>query len=249
MVCLQPETSAHRKLILRGRIRELEAARASAFAYQRNFHRFLLDWVWTQDEARAGRVARLPDDPYLVDVCDALIERDLLFVEKSRRVRGSWIACAFDLWIAAGGQDPRWPQLMLSTHNRQVILAARKLKDLQGSAWFLRERVKYIYDQALLHGIREVWPDFPVFAWTYAEARGSNGSRINAVPSGSDVMRGPGATLLHAEEVAFWGRAKAAISGARPIVQGGGHILLITTPSAGTYAEMIRNGKLRSKEE
>lgn len=241
------ELPEQRLLALHDRMRVLKQGLLQSALYQRDFRRFLLDWVWTQDEERGGQVARLPDDPYLGDVCDALIERILLLAEKSRRVRGSWIACGFDLWVAAGGQDPRWPSLMLSTHNRQVVLAARKLKDFQGSAWFLRERIRFIYDQAIRRGIHEVWPEFPEFEFTYSEARGSNGARINAVPSGSDQLRGPGATLIHGEEVAFWPAAKAAIAGALPCIQNGGHIILITTPQAGTHAEQIRNGTLKKR--
>ena len=135
--------------------------------------------------------------------------------------------------------------LMRSIENRQVILVARRLQKLSGSAWFLRERVKFLYDQAMARGIQQAWPEFPTFEWTYEEARGSNGSRINAVPSGPDQIPGAGATLIHAEEVAFWPAAKASIARMRPTVQGGGHLVLVTTAQAGTFAEELRNGTLQ----
>lgn len=239
------ETGGHRTQALRDRLLDIKVGERRAGPWQRSFRAFLREWVWTQDEARGGQVARFPDYPYIDEVCDALLTYDLLFIEKSRRVLASWTVCAFDLWVAAGGQDPRWPSLMLSTDNRQVILAARKLKDLQGSAWFLRERVKFIYDQAIARGIQSVWPEFPTFEWTYAEARASNGARINAVPSGADQMRGPGATVVHCEETSFWPQARASLSGARPVTQGGGHIVLVSTAQGGTFAEDIRNGTIR----
>jgi len=241
------ETGAHVVAALHDRLREIKVGAQRAGPWQTNFRAFLRDWVWTQDEARGGLVARLPEDPYLDEVCDTLMERSLLMVEKSRRVRASWIVSALNLWVAAGGQDPRWPSLMLSTHNRQVVLAARKLKDLQGSAWFLRERVKFLYDQAVARGIQEHWPEFPTCEWTYSEARGSNGARINAVPSGSDQLRGPGATVIHCEEAAFWPRAKSTIAGMLPIVLGGGHVVLVTTAQGGTHAQDIRDGNVQRR--
>jgi hypothetical protein len=135
----------------------------------------------------------------------------------------------------AGGQDERWPALMRSVRNRQVILASRKLEDLQGSAWFLRERVKFIVDELERRGIRSHWPEFPTFEWTFAEGRASNGSRINAVPQGADQMRGAGGTIIHAEECATWEQQQASIESAKLVTQGGGHMVMVTTSRVGCY--------------
>lgn len=240
------ETALRRTLAIQQQMRARKHSRGQVMAYQGDLRAFLRDWVWTQDEARGGRIAQMPDAPYIDEVCSAILECDLLLIEKSRRVMGSWILSATGIWIAAGGQDPRWPTLMLATGHRQVIVAARKLRDLQGSAWFLRERYRFLHDQAVAHGIRDVWPEFPAATWTYTEARFANGSRINAVPSGSDALRGPGATLIHGEEAAFWPAARLAISGARPVVTNGGHFCLITTACAGTHCHDLRDGKLTS---
>lgn len=209
---------------------------AATNPFQRDFHKFLTELVWTKDEARAGVVRKVPDWPLFRDLTDDLITESLLFLDKSRRVMASWTVCAFDVWILAGGQDPRWPTLMLSTHNRQVILASRKLEDLQGSQWFLHERVKFIVDELERRNVREHWPGFPTFEWTASQGRASNGSNIDAVPQGANQMRGAGATVIHAEEVATWEQAQPSIESAKMVTQGGGHMVCLSTAQVGTYA-------------
>src|SRR5260370_41094497 len=130
-------------------------------AYSTDFYRFLMECVWTRDEARGGRVAPIPRYPFLKDLCDDLIVEEKLFIEKSRRVLATWVACAFDVWIAAGGQDPRWPVLMNARGNRQVYLCHRKFEDADKC---LEMRTWFIIQQLMARDIWKVWPDLP--HWT-----------------------------------------------------------------------------------
>lgn len=224
--------------------------------YQTSFRAFLKDCVWTADEARGGRVAQAPDWPFLDHFCDLLIERPIILVEKSRRVFASWTICAEDVWVAAGGQDDRWrgsrtdehpegePTLMFNTGRRQVYIVSRKY---ESSVFFLHRRVRFMVEQLEARNIREKWPDFPFFTWRENDAQLSNGSVITAVAQGSDQLRGPGATLVHLEELAFWEQAQQTVEGLFPIVQGGGHVVAVTTPQAATYAHDIREGTLKSR--
>jgi hypothetical protein len=238
----KPQTKAERLVAaVRKKKAEVEAS-----VYQRDFHKFLTELVWTRDEARAGVVRKFPDYPYLKDICDALIERDLLLMEKSRRVLASWVVCAFDIWVCAGGQDPRWVNsdgenvLMLSQRNRKVLVAALKQEGEQSSEWFLHERIKAILEESEAHGLREAWPSFP--QWTAVSDKilfRETNSYIAAVPEGPDKLRGAGTTFIHAEEVAFWPHAKASITAALPVLQGGGHICGVTTAQVNSFAAEI----------
>jgi hypothetical protein len=211
--------------------------------YQTDFHAFLTRLVWTKDEAAGGRVARFPEWPYIQDICDDLILRPKLFFEKSRRVLATWAACAFDVWVAGGGQDPRWPTLMYATGNRQVFLCHRKFED---SNKYLRERVWFVIDELSRRRVWDDWPDFPQWHWKEGEISASNGSLITAVAQGSDQTRGFAATALHLEELAFWENAQETVEGALHTLRGGGHVYAITTPKANTYAKHIRDGKIAS---
>ena len=204
--------------------------------YQRDLRGFIRDLVWTVDESRAGMVRQFPDWPMLDDLCDDLLVEPLLFLNKSRRCMATWTAAAFSVWLLAGGQDPRWPVLMHSRNNRSIILASRKLEDIGGSAYFLRERVRWLVENLEERNIRETWPTFPTFTWTFSEGRASNGSRINAVPQGKDQCRGAGTTLVWMEEVAMWTEAQPSIESAKMTTQGGGHCLLISTAQVGGFA-------------
>jgi hypothetical protein len=240
----EAETRLERLAMVREQLERLQDAAQNP--YQRNFEHFLRELVWTTDEARGGRVARVPEWDFLSEIDELLITRRKLLIEKSRRVFASWTVCAFDLWLAAGGQDPRWPELMLGNSHRQIFIVARKFEK-PGSDWFLQSRVRTIYDQFELHGGRDHWPEFPKFAFKEGEATGSNGSHITAVAQGANQLRGPGATFVHCEEAAFWELAQPTMEGLLPTLLGGGHVVVVTTAQAGTYAQQIRDGTLNSK--
>jgi hypothetical protein len=239
---LVPETAEEMLLTLAEHLEALAKPREYS-VYSTDFARFLKERVWTRDEARGGRVARFPDYAFLQDLCDDLLTEPKLMVEKSRRVLATWTACAFDVWIAAGGQDPRWPALMNARGNRQVFLIHQKFEDAEK---VLRTRTWHIIEQLEERGIREVWPDFPRWTRKEGELAADNGSYITGLPEGSNQTRGPGATLLHVEELAFLNNAKALIEGALPTLRGGGHIVAISTANASSYAKLLVEGSLRS---
>src|SRR5213079_3385439 len=127
----EDESPFDRLRILGNRARELKDPAANR--YRNDFHAFLTECVWTKDEA-AGRVAPMPSYPFLKDLCDDLVTEKKLLVEKSRRVLASWTVCAFDVWVASGGRDPRWETLMSGDGHRLVWLSARQSEQAN---WFL----------------------------------------------------------------------------------------------------------------
>lgn len=243
------EAALRKIAALTGRIRQIQNPPAPN-PYQADFHAFLRDCCWTIDEARGGKVARYPAHwPFVADLVDAFMICPLLMIEKSRRVLASWTACAMDIWLAAGGQDPRWrspsgePVLLNSDSYRQVFVVARKYED---SCRFLHRRVKPIADFFEKYGGRELWPSFPRFDWMEGEGRVSNGSLITAVAQGADQLRGPGATFVHVEEFSFMEQAQRTLSGLIPTVAGGGHVAMLTTALANSYAKLVRDGALKA---
>ena len=217
-------------------LEQLLAACPAPNRLQKSFLTFWREEVFTKDESRGGAVRKAPDWPMFVDLEDDLLTEPLQVWDKARRVMASWLACAFDVWLIAGGQDPRWPALMQSRQNRQIILAAGHLEEIAGSAWFLQERVRFIVEALEERNIRERWPDFPEFSWSFTQGRASNGGRINAVAQGKDQLRGPGATAIHMEEISRWTQAKESIESAKLVTQGGGHCYCLTTAKVGVFA-------------
>lgn len=245
---ITPGTAADRDNLLKElvllRQREWEIEHPEENVYQRSFTRFRTELCWTRDEERGGRVALIPDYPYLREVDYHLMTKTPLMTAKARRMLMSWTAIALDLWITGGGQDPRWVDhqgnavLMNGTENRKVIIGARKLEDENGSADFL-SRARFMYEQFEARGGREKWPAFPTIKWGYAQAKASNGSILSAVPQGKDQLAGSGATLVHLEEFSRWSEQKASLASALQTTQAGGHLLLVATAQTGTHAARI----------
>lgn len=212
---------------------------------QRSFWTFLQTCVYTKDPARAGEIRKYPAAEYLQDLCDLLILERIQLWDKARRVLATQTLCAFDLWIIAGGQDERWTHfdkeknqevatLMLSKENRVVILMAQKLEDLHGSSWYLNECIAPMYHEFEKRGFRErYWPDFPVIDFRATRAEASNGGRIYPVPHGREA--GAGATLVHAEECAWWTKARPAWMSLQPTLLGGGHLAGATTANSESW--------------
>lgn len=242
---------AIQKLKERGKGHLLEAllAQKSKCVYQTSFIAFLYDCVWTIDEGRAGEVRAWPRggewDAYWLDIENAFLGvQGPLLVDKTRRTMISNVCTAFDLWILAGGQDPRWPALMFSTENRRVLIQSQKREGPGGSEEFLA-RIGTFYRLAVERGLRKKWPNFPTFEFNVRDAKGSNGSLVQAVAQGADQVRGPGTTLLRMEELSAWEQAQDSCEAAIPALNPYGHLIAPCTPKVGSYAARIREGEFK----
>lgn len=228
--------------------KELARQAVTQNPYANSFTAFLRDCIWTVDEARGGEVRPWPWEGewerYWQDWEYALLTCSPLLVDKTRRTMASNVATAWDLWVAAGGVDPRWAALTLSTQNRRVLIQAQKLEGVGGSAEFVDRIRRMLQVSSEKGGLLKRWPKFPTFQFKFGQALGSNGSKIDAVPQGAEQVRGPGTTLLHAEELSFWDQAKASMENAIPALHPHGHLVAVTTPAVGCYAADIRNDEL-----
>lgn len=232
------ESAWHEEWLLQERLGELRQGNR----YQTSFHRFLTECVWTVDEAAGGEFALFPDDQYIREACDLLMTEPLLLCEKTRRVRWTWLCSGLEVWLSAGGYDPRWPALLKGSGRRQCIIISKK----EGDADFVIDRrIRVIYDQVWAHGIGEKWPGFPTCRFSYTEANWSNGSQIKALPQGPDQVRQFGATCVRYEEMAHSPDAKDTLAAALPLLQGkdgsGGHLVGVCTPNAMSHAREIRD--------
>jgi hypothetical protein len=225
--------------------------------YKHDFTKFRTELCWTKNESGAGRTALMPDLPYLRQVDRANIRFSPLMYEKARRMMFTWDTVALALWLIAGGHDPAWvdgngfPILMPSEdnpdgRNRRVLFGAQKLEGLGGSHEQI-DRLRFMVAEFEERGGREKWPDFPEFEWRFDQARASNGGVADAVAQGADQMRGPGATLVVADELAFWTEAKASIASAMQTLQGGGHFIAGSSSNVGSHAALIVKGEVNKQ--
>lgn len=251
-----PEQVRKRLALIEARKRGVQAPIRPPNPYAASFIAFLRDCCWTIDKAMAGKARPWPRgiehgiswDDYWADLDAALLGCAApLLIDKTRRTMISNVLCAFELWLAAGGHDPRWPVLEESQANRLIIIQAQKMgknKSDEGCAAEFVAREEAMYHLMVEQGLRQRWPGFPQFTWGFGWGTASNGSKIVAVGEGPDQIRGPGPTWLRMEELAAWEQAQATCAVAMPALYPYGRACAVTTASAGTYAHRIRNGEI-----
>ena len=189
---------------------------------------FIEDAVWTRDEADAGRIKRFPKLDYLERI-DYLSENEkILIIPKSRRMMMTWRGLAIIFWEG------------LFRDNQTIFVQSKKGSD---SAYLLGEdRMMFMY-RHLPHDRH----DFPtvVRAIRDNEGRGyslvtfSNGTSYFAVAEGADQLRQYTASRVYCTEMAFWAQAELTWMALRPVIQGGGRILIDSSANPGFFAKLV----------
>lgn len=188
---------------------------------------FVAHWARTLDEVEAGKVGGeivrpFPRKPHIRYYIDGWLDAGILLVPKSRKMLATWTFCALDYWLAA------------TRHGVRVFIASsKKTKSdaLLYRCWFIHQQL----------------PEEPAFPKAVCERKNGQegnptrldfpalGSSIQSVSQEPDELRQEGATLIHAEEFAFWQWQEKAWAAMRPVVQGGGKVIVVSTPLAGSF--------------
>jgi len=182
---------------------------------------FIFNAVWTRDEA-SGEVRKFEYEDYL----DYIIKRrkgcQVFAIEKSRRMRISWLFTAIYLYD------------ILVYKNHANYIASRKL----GSSAELLGRMRFIYD----HIPRTEWDVPAIKCRVDTEGKGyiridvpDNDSFVEAVAEGRDQLRQYTATNILLDEFAFWNDAEGSWAALKPTIEGGGHIDMISTANRGSF--------------
>jgi hypothetical protein len=182
-----------------------------------NFLRFC---VFTQDEVDVLRPVKpapvrpdLPQyKPYLEPIVRIWQSTDKLVVDKSRRMWISWLFLSLHLHYA------------FTNTNRRVGIVSKKFED---ACAHLRN-MKFIYDNIP----DAVWPKD-----CRPKLRDKEGflffdeleSTVHALASGPDQARQYGFSKLFFDEMDFWPEAEATFGAAKPTLQGGGGLTVVST--------------------
>lgn len=207
----------------------LDREKALAFG-----HSFIDEWdflcrgVWTVDEA-TGKVRKFPGHlEYLREIVslrrECIDKRTPLIVEKSRRMFVTWLFLSLYLFDT------------LTEKNHANFVGSRKLET---SAYLLGPyRMWGIYDRIP----EKVWPHKPKLVQGPRFEGGyrrlicpDTGSFVEAIASGSDQLRQYTASNVLYDEFAFWDKARESWEATVPVVQGGGHIDVLSTAELGSY--------------
>jgi hypothetical protein len=223
------------ELALRARARLRGVQKASSEKYRQNPYRFLVECVWTLDQATQA-VRRFPtlDDPapscacggcdnFIHHLTNRWLAHKRFLVPKSRRVLVSWTMVALHCWLA---------RFFPGT---TVAFVSRKqgLNDSEGAAELVR-RVKFIEE----HLPVELEP-LP-FQYNFARLKyPSIGSEVMGVAQGADQLRQYTLTAIFADEMAYWELAHDTYSASIPTLEGGGRFTGVSSANPGFFKQAV----------
>ena len=189
----------------------------------------------TMDEADEGKVKNFPDKEYLKRICHLAENEKILCIPKSRRMMMTWCCLAICLWEA------------MYHENQTIFIQSKKFDD---SAYLMGEsRLMFMYNN-LPHGRHQ----FPKVTKKISSEKGysfirfSNGTTIFAVAEGADQLRQYTASRVYCTEMAFWDNAEETWMALRPVIQGGGRILIDSSANPGFFSKIV-NENINGIEE
>jgi hypothetical protein len=203
-----------------------------------NPFKYLTECCYTRDEVAVGRpdlavVRLLPPLPHIEWFCKVWISRKLIVTCKSRRMQFSWSACALEDWLCNFSEQ---------AHVAVVAQDQVASEKFLGRHVFIHEKLPPILRRPL-----KIWKgnqgDPKKIEYL------DTGSTIEAFSSEPEKFRGEGLTLVRMEEVQSWdeghpNRSERAWRAIRPVTQGGGRIVIIGTPLAGSWYERVVKDQL-----
>lgn len=202
---------------------------------------FVRDWARTFDEVQAGQpggqvIRPFPTKPYIAQYILAWQRAGILLVPKSRRMLATWTFCALDYWLAAFRPGAKvFIASTVSTKSDALLARCKCIHDQLPERPAFPKPVMEIKNGKLGDPTRLIFP--------------ATGSMIQSVSQDPDELRQEGATLIHAEEFAHWQWQERSWTAIRPVVQGGGKIIVVSTPLAGTFFRdlVFDEGSIRSE--
>ena len=180
-------------------------------------------YVFTLDGVDlASPIKRFPKgDVYLRDCTDIWFKEKLTAWPKSRRMIFSWLMTWNHYWLA---QFHEGASVYVQSETE------KKSDELIGRADFIRNHIPK--SELILPKLKGGRKTYCAMEWPgiYAQLLG--------VAQGANQMRGPTATALFLDEVAFWEQARASITAAKPTAEGGGRVTLVSSANPGWFKEI-----------
>lgn len=195
-------------------------AKNLAAAHADPWHCIRQGWVWTLDQTDYKQpVKQFPNRPNLEFLTREWEQNRLLLVPKSRRMMMSWLMCWLHLWTA-----------MLHP-GRSVFL----ISDKEQKSDELVRRCEFMYDN--LPSDLVIKPQARS-KYCLLEFPGLN-SYIMGIPSGASQLRQYTASALLFDEFAFWSNAMETLGAARPTIEGGGRLTVISSAQDGPFKRLV----------
>lgn len=186
------------------------------------YHAIRQGWVFTEDEHPPPGVLPIrpmPAKPYIEAFCALWMASPLMILAKSRQMMASWVLAYLTLWWGLTHDGAHG----LFQGKRQDDVAAIGTKGLLGRARFIRQHLPPFL------GLPEVGRQSDT-AETYA-----NGTTIEAIPEGQNIIRSKVISVLGLDEAAFHDDPEGSWNAALPAARGGGRVTAVTTPNGHAF--------------
>jgi len=219
--------SRRQRLELRVPLEERELRRCAADADY-----WLFRYAKTRDEHDPSIAAKpFPDKRYIHEMVRLWLANRMVCWEKSRQVMASWTLCALYLHDAQFGQH-RLNFIQSKKEEDSDRLVQRCFILWQNQPEFLKRShpAEYAYCHLKFYKPNEM--------------NGLPHSEIWGIPQGGDVLRQHVASGLFVDEAAFQIDLEKSIGAARPMLDGGGRVDLVSSAEPG-YFEQLVSDKIR----
>lgn len=180
-------------------------------------------YVWTLDGVDMNSpIKQFPrGDTYLRDCTEIWMQEKLTAWPKSRRMMFSWLMVWNHLWLAMFHEGA-------SVYFQSET--EKKSDELLDRAEFIRSHMPR--QDLILPKLKQDRKTYCKMEWPGLY------SQIIGVAQGANQLRGPTATALLFDEVAFWEKCRESITGAKPTIEGGGRITLISSAYPGYFKDI-----------
>jgi phage terminase large subunit-like protein len=175
--------------------------------------------IWTLDQVDlANPIKTFPAHPWLELITREWEANKLLSIPKSRRMMITWLMLYLHLWLAMW--HPGAAVFFVSE-------SEAKSKDMIDKAEFV---FRHIPDGDMLKPkirTKHCLIEFPGLD-----------SYIRGIPEGENQLRQYTATALLFDEWAFWERPMESLAAAKPCIQGGGRLTIVSTPGKDPFYDL-----------
>ena len=177
-------------------------------------------WIFTLDQTDFKNPVKLfPPKAHLEHITRAWEQHGLMLVPKSRRMMLSWLMCYLHLWMA------------MFHPGRSVFIVS----DKEQKSDELVRRCEFMYTNI---------PDGTILKPT-ARAKYCTlefpglDSYIMGLPSGAAQLRQYTASALLFDEFGFWSDAMETLGAARPTIEGGGRLTIISSAQDSPFKKLV----------
>lgn len=187
---------------------------------RRDLWYWLTHWVWTLDSHnKENPVKAFPRKEYLKTVTEIWSKEKLLLIPKSRQMMITWLITALYLHEAQFNKG------------RNIFFQSKKERDADA----LVERAKFIFNHQpyfLKPKSKQVYCElsFPLL-----------NSKIQGIPQGGDQIRMHTASGIFMDEAAFMHEAEDAFTAAKPSIDGGGRITMVSSANPGFFESLVND--------